>query len=77
MSRMNKEFLKKIIKAERLKYEAIKEILPEGARKKIDDFERNTMNLLKEVVFELIEEEQGTIEEKNKGKTKKVEVDFS
>jgi exoribonuclease R len=74
---MKKEFLKKIIKAERLKYEAVKEILPEGARKRVDHLEKSAANLLKEVVFELMQEERESHKESAKEKTKKVEVDFS
>ena len=37
---MNKEFAKKMIKAKRLEYEAIKEVMPEGLKSRIDSFEK-------------------------------------
>ncbi|MEA4827632.1 MAG: hypothetical protein VB130_13540 [Clostridium sp.] len=72
---MNKEFVKKIIKSEKYKFEAIKEILPKEIRKKVEDLEKETLNLFKEVAFEIIEED---IKEKTSSKaTKKIDVDFS
>ncbi|KOF58264.1 hypothetical protein AGR56_00080 [Clostridium sp. DMHC 10] len=53
---MNKEFIKKIIKAEALRYSAIKEILPDGLKKKIDDFEKDALNVLKDIAFESLDE---------------------
>lgn len=69
---MNKEFIKKIIKAEKLKYEALKEILPNSVREKVDEFEKETFDLLKDIAFEMIKEDVPA-----KKSTKKVEVDFS
>jgi len=78
---MNKEFLKKIIKAERLKYEAIKEIMPVSMRKKVDDFEKEALNLIKDIAIETIQEMSKEQSEKtescNEKTTKKVPVDFS
>lgn len=53
---MNKEFVKKMLKAEMLRYSAIKEIMPEAIKGRIDKFERETAGVLKEVVFEAFEE---------------------
>ena len=47
---MNKEFVKKMIMAEQLRYEAIKEILPDNIRKKVDDIEKEAFELIKEIV---------------------------
>lgn len=80
---MNKEFIKKMIKSERLKYEAIKEILPECAKKRVDLFESNAADLIKELAIEIItepkEETKQEINKKDEKKkeTKKVNVDFS
>lgn len=74
---MNKEFVKKIIKAEKLKYEAIKEILPNYLREKTEAFEKDAFDLIKDIAFEMIKED---VEEENhtgKKNTKKVNVDFS
>lgn len=72
---MNKEFIKKMIKAETLKYEAIKEILPEKVRKRVDDIEKEAFSLIKDIAIYMIQEEKDEKEEKKI--TKKVEVDFS
>jgi len=74
---MNKEFARKIIKAEKLKYEAIKELLPDNIRKRTEDFEKGAFNLLKDIALEIIKED---IEEESHGtkkSIKKVNVDFS
>lgn len=74
---MNKEFIKKMIKAEKLKYEAIKEIMPENLKIKVAQFEKDAFNLLKDIALELIKED---VEEEScavKKTTKKVNVDFS
>ena len=74
---MNKEFIVKIIKAKQLEYEAIKEILPDNMRKKLDKFEQDSQVLIKDVAIELMKE---NAEETKPGivkNTKKVEVDFS
>jgi DNA-directed RNA polymerase beta' subunit len=72
---MNKEFIKKMIKAETLKYEAIKEILPEKVRKRVDDIEKEAFSLIKDIAIYMIQEEKDEKEEEKT--TKKVEVDFS
>lgn len=74
---MNKEFIKKIIKAEKLKYEAIKELLPDNLREKTEALEKDAFSLLKDIALEIIKED---IEEEShviKKTTKKVNVDFS
>lgn len=80
---MNKEFVRKMIMAEQLKYEAIKEILPENIRKKVDNFEKEAFELIKEVAFEIIKEKvvdtnSSTDKEHaaEKTRSKKVKVDF-
>ena len=69
---MNTVFLSKIIKAKKLEYEAIKEIMPNGIRKKVDSFEKEALNLIKDIAIEMIKEE--TVVE-NKA-VKKIGVDF-
>lgn len=53
---MNKEFVKKMIKAEMLKYSAIKDIMPEAIKGRIDNFEKEAAGVLKEAIFEAFEE---------------------
>jgi len=74
---MNKEFIKKMVKAEKLKYEAIKEILPNNLRQKVDSFEKDAFNLLKDVALEIIKEDVNEESHTDKKTTKKVNVDFS
>ncbi|MBL4931934.1 hypothetical protein [Clostridium paridis] len=71
---MNREFIKKIIKAEKLKYEAIKEILPTKVREKVEELENDSVNILKDVAVELLKEE---VKETNSKSIKKVNIDFS
>ena len=74
---MNKEFVKKMIKAEKLKYEAIKELLPSSLRKKAEDFERDAFNLLKDIALEMMKEDVEEESHESKKTTKKVDVYFS
>ena len=74
---MNKEFIKKMIKAERLKYEAIKEILPDCLRQKVDALEKDAFELLKDVAIEIIKEDVKVDNGIDSKMTKKVNVDFS
>lgn len=86
---MNKEFVKKMIKAEMLRYQAIKEILPEGMKKSIETLEKDAGNLLKDIALDIISENftgqdnskrpgqntvSGTGDRKN---VKRVQVDFN
>ncbi len=74
---MNKEFIKKMIKAEKLKYEAIKEIMPHSLRDRVEYFERDCFNLISDVALELIKENVREKEQADKKDAKKVSVDFS
>lgn len=78
---MNQEFIKKMIKAKRLEYEAIKEIMPDKIKNKIESIEKDAFNLLKDIAIEIIKEEADIKRENNssintKG-TKKINVDFN
>lgn len=74
---MNQEFIKKMMMAEKYKYEAIKEILPINLRKKVEAFEKDALNLLKDAALEIINENLQEDSKENKKTTKKVDVDFS
>lgn len=80
---MNKEFIKKMLEAEQLRYEAIKEILPENIRKRVNNFEKDAFELIKEVALDMVNEKvskTNSNEEKDgtgtKKESKKVDVDF-
>jgi len=82
---MNKEFAKKMIKAKRLEYAAIKEIMPEGLKNRIDSFEKEAFTLIRDLAVEILSEDAN---EKNKCNSenninkddknvKKINVDFN
>ncbi len=86
---MNKEFVKKMIKAEILRYQAIKEILPDNVKVRVDSLEKDAGKLLKDIALELVTENlfrqdnssQSTMDktskpEENKS-VKRVQVDFN
>jgi hypothetical protein len=72
---MNKEFIKKMVKAERYRYEAIKEILPATIRKRVEQLEKDAISVLKDAALEIMKEEAN--KETNKSSTKKVDIEFS
>lgn len=73
---MNKEFAKKIIRAKMLEYEALKEIMPNSIKNKIDDIEKEAINLFKEVAIDLLQDEVKAKKENKKSVTK-IGVDFN
>jgi hypothetical protein len=74
---MNKEFMKKMLKAELLRYEAIKEILPDCMKNKVDNLEKEAFCFLKDFAIEMISEYGDKKKPSEKKETKKVKVDFS
>ncbi|EGD47907.1 hypothetical protein Cpap_2312 [Ruminiclostridium papyrosolvens DSM 2782] len=74
---MNKEFVKKIIKSEILRYEAFKEILPEDVKKKLEGFEKDAVKVMKDIALEIITENSNKKEGAERKEIKKVSVDFS
>ncbi|WP_160685037.1 hypothetical protein [Clostridium sp. C2-6-12] len=82
---MNKEFAKKMIKAKRLEYEAIKEIIPERLKDRIDTFEKEAFSLIKDLAFEILSEEAHENSKcnsddncnKDSKNVKKISVDFN
>ena len=83
---MNKEFVKKMIKAKRLEYEAIKEIMPNDIRNRIDAFQKDAFNLIKEVTIEMVKDDMNEksnkenkcdIDNKDSKSVKKINVNFN
>jgi hypothetical protein len=79
---MNKTFMKKIIRAKMLEYEAIKEIMPGNLKKRITHLEKETLNIVKDIVLELISEsddEESNMKEDQASakKATKISVDFN
>ena len=78
---MNKEFAKKMIKAKRLEYEAIKEIMPNSIKNKIDSIEKDAFDFLKDIAIEIVKDDVNnkSNEENNfdSKSVKKINVDFN
>lgn len=74
---MNREFVKKMVRAEMLKYEAIKELLPDDFKKKAENLEREVLILIKDIALEIINDEKKEESCENKKTTKRVKVNFS
>ncbi|EPY2272460.1 hypothetical protein ACXAUS_001284 [Clostridium sporogenes] len=73
---MNKNFIKKMIKAKKLEYEAVQELMPNGLKSKINNMEKEVFNLLKDLSLELLKDEQLEKRESNTKQVKKIGVDF-
>lgn len=72
-SLVNKEFVKKMIKAKKLEYEAIKEVLPEEIKEKVDNLEIEAMDIIKDIAIEILKEENVKNTEENKA-VKKINI---
>lgn len=73
---MNKEIIKKLIKIEKLKYEVLKDILPEKALQRLNKFEKEAATVIKEIALELLQDSCEEESKDTKKETKKVKVDF-
>lgn len=73
---MNREFMKKIIKAKRLEYEALKEIMPDKLKSKVSNFEDEVVIFFKDLALEMIKEESSVKRESETKSVKKISVDF-
>ncbi len=70
---MNKEFVKKIIKSEMLRYEAIKEVLPDALRKRVETIEIDTGRLIRDIALEMLSENWSGQELSKQGSTKSID----
>lgn len=73
---MNKEFVRKLVKSEILRYEAFKEILPDSVRRRVEDFERDAGNLIRELGIEMMKGNVQTEDSEDKKAARKVNVEF-
>ena len=73
---MNKEVIKKLIKIEKLKYQVIKDILPEKALNRLNNFEKEIVSVIKDIAFESLRETSNENEEVTRKEVKKIKVDF-
>ncbi len=86
---MNKEFIKKMIESEILRYQAIKEILPKNVKDRVHCLEKDAGKLLKDIALELVTENLFRQDNSNQSSTdtiykseekksvKRVQVDFN
>lgn len=70
---MNKEFVKKMLQAKKLEYEALGEILPDSIKEKRKKIVSEFKDIIREVIIEDVTEDKST---KNK-EVKKVKIDFN
>ena len=73
---MNKEIIRKLIKIEILKYEIIKEILPGKVVKRLNNFEKEAVTVIKDIALGFIEEPSEEHGGEIKKEVKKVKIDF-
>lgn len=73
---MRKEFVKKMLKAELLRYEAVKEILPENIKGCINKIEKDAAEIIKDLAIEFLKDEGINKDKEVKKEIKKVKVDF-
>ncbi|AUM94200.1 TPA: hypothetical protein LA742_000819 [Clostridium botulinum] len=73
---MNKNFIKKIIKAKKLEYEAVRELMPKSLKSKISNMEKEVLKSLKDLSLELLKDEELEKRESNNKQVKKIGVDF-
>lgn len=75
---MYREFMKKMIKAKKLEYEAIKELLPDSMKEKVSEFEKEALESIKDFAMDIVTEEMK--EKKSNGEkkvVKKIGIDFN
>ena len=70
---MNKEFVKKLLQAKKLEYEALEEILPDCIKEKRSRVVSDIKDIIRDVIIEDITEDKST---KNR-EVKKVNIDFN
>lgn len=73
---MNSEIIKKLIRIEKLKYEIIKDILPEKVLHRLNNFEKEAMPIIKDIAVSLMDESFEVSDQGAKKEVKKVKVDF-
>ncbi len=73
---VNKKFIKNIIKSEILKYDALKAILPEDVKAKLEGFEKEVISVMKDIAIEIVTDNSNKDEGAEKKEVRKVSVDF-
>ncbi len=73
---MNGQIIRKLIRIEKLKYEVIKDVLPEKILHKLNNFEKEAIIVIKDIGLDLMNESCEKTEEGTKQEIKKVKVDF-
>ncbi|HDK7175946.1 hypothetical protein [Clostridium sporogenes] len=73
---MNKNFIKKVIKAKKLECEAVQELMPKSLKSKISNMEKEVLKSLKDLSLELLKDGELEKRESNNKQVKKIGVDF-
>ena len=73
---MNKKFIKNMIKSEILKYDALKAILPEDIKNKLEGFEKEVISVMKDIAIEIVTDNSNKDEVAESKEVRKVSVDF-
>lgn len=74
---INTVFVTKMLKAKKLEYEAIKEILPPKMKEQADKCEQSIMSAVKDIAFDMMRHSNNTDTDEDKKATKKVNIDFN
>ena len=74
---INTAFITKMLKAKKLEYEAIKEIMQPKMKEQADKCEQNIMSAVKDIAFEMMRQSNNTDADEDKKATKKVNIDFN
>lgn len=73
---MNSSFVIKMIKSEMLKYEAMKELLPECLKTRVDCAQEELKDIIMQLAQEVYSENLSDNKKETEKKAKKVVVDF-
>ncbi|MGK0465282.1 hypothetical protein [Clostridium sp.] len=73
---MNSEIIKKLVKIEKLKYEIIKDILPQKALHRLNNFEKEAMTIIKDIAVSVMSESCEKSEAEAKKEVKRLRLIF-
>lgn len=74
---INTAFVTKMLKAKKLEYEAIKELMPQKMKEQADKCEQDIMSAVKDIAFDMMRQNNSTDTDEDKKATKKVDIDFN
>ena len=74
---LNTVFISKMLKAKKLEYEAIKEIMPQKMKEQADKCEKHIMSAVKDIAIDMLRQNNSDDIGEEKKSTKKVDIDFN